>query len=248
MSKYARRAPVLDQLLRDPKDQALLDLPFQADVGRFEIEPSTGLARILGAPGCFGLLDASAKGVPLRFDVPEFNDFEGVHPAPKECEWHVRITVDEVTYLIAKTPTLREGADIFIEAEDYYDAYGIGALPPRAPGELLPPAATLKRLLRYDPDTGVLTWRRRFPLEGDKDKRKILAFNQTQAGGPAFSTYRGDGELVGMLYGLMHKRYRIIWKMIQGRELATGASPKDREAYAEFEMRQRDLDTRFSSL
>ena len=81
----------------------------------------------------------------------------------------------------------------------------------------LPPADTLRQLLEYDSDTGILTWKPR-PVEmfRDNDKRICATWNTRYAGKEAFGSIDLDGYKFGPIQSSYFKAHRIIWKMVHG--------------------------------
>lgn len=73
----------------------------------------------------------------------------------------------------------------------------------------LPTVAQLRQLLSYDPDTGVLTWRRR---QGPYWRRWNKMYAGKTAGGPT-----PDGYIFLKIFGVSYAAHRVIWKMATGR-------------------------------
>jgi len=78
----------------------------------------------------------------------------------------------------------------------------------------------LRKLLRYEPETGSLYWLER-PLEMFKSERARNSWNTRYAGNPALTADSGHGYLIGCVLNQMQKAHRVIWAM------QTGAWPTD---------------------
>ena len=87
----------------------------------------------------------------------------------------------------------------------------------------LPDQELLRKLLDYDPETGVLTWRER-PVEMFTDGKRWKAganckrWNTQFAGKVAFSTKNNQGHLHGTIFGIHYLAHRIIWKWMTGED------------------------------
>lgn len=84
----------------------------------------------------------------------------------------------------------------------------------------LPSPELLRKLLRYDPDTGKLFWVERTPdmfLDGAKSaSHNCAAWNGRSAGREAFATVREDGYLHGRILGRLMLAHRVIFAMHHG--------------------------------
>lgn len=78
----------------------------------------------------------------------------------------------------------------------------------------LPDPELLRKLLDYDPDTGILTWRSR-SLDLCKDQRAQRIWNTLFAGKQAFDR-RLFGYSVGTLCGKSHRGHRVAWAVHYG--------------------------------
>lgn len=83
----------------------------------------------------------------------------------------------------------------------------------------LPPASTLRKLLRYIPETGELIWRVRDPsffTDGEKTAvHKARIWNARQAGRPAMTSL-SDGYATGGIFNTKYRAHRVIWVMQTG--------------------------------
>lgn len=71
---------------------------------------------------------------------------------------------------------------------------------------------TLRELLDYCPETGLLRWKIRKP----EDQNKI--FNTSFAETEAFTAVHTDGYRNGTIYGKQYKAHRIIWILFHGEQ------------------------------
>ena len=76
----------------------------------------------------------------------------------------------------------------------------------------LPDQAELQDLLSYDPESGLLTWRKR---EWVDSRGRSRAF---KFGGKVAGSVRSDGKAVVGIHGALHLAHRVIWKMVHGEE------------------------------
>lgn len=81
----------------------------------------------------------------------------------------------------------------------------------------LPDQETLKRLLDYDQETGVLTWKPRTPdmFNGHRSAQACRLWNSKFAGKPAFSPDE-RGYLKGSVIGYRVSAHRAAWKITYG--------------------------------
>mgnify|MGYP005872833447 CR=1 FL=1 len=70
----------------------------------------------------------------------------------------------------------------------------------------------LRRLLRYEPETGKLFWRER-PVELCKNVQYWRAWNTRFAGREAFVTLTRSGYLQGVIFNRIHLAHKVIWAM-----------------------------------
>ncbi|MCW1985616.1 UNVERIFIED_ORG: hypothetical protein M2348_001348 [Sphingomonas sp. R1F5B] len=83
--------------------------------------------------------------------------------------------------------------------------------------------ALLLKLLRYDPDTGLLYWRERDESlfrDGPWNSafRKCRSWNAKNADKPAFRYRTAEGYHAGAIFGVHVKAHRVIWKMMTGHD------------------------------
>lgn len=84
----------------------------------------------------------------------------------------------------------------------------------------LPTPETLRKLLSYDADTGILTWLAR-PVEMFKDggngaEHNAARWNGMYAGKPALQSPHKDGYCHGHIFGKLFLAHRVIWAIVHG--------------------------------
>ena len=84
----------------------------------------------------------------------------------------------------------------------------------------LPSPELLRKLLRYDIDTGKLFWRER-PLDFFKDGQQSALHNHTAwnarySGKEAFTATRCGGYFTGAVFGRMLRAHRVAWAIHYG--------------------------------
>lgn len=83
---------------------------------------------------------------------------------------------------------------------------------------LLPDQPYVRRVLHYNPWTGVLTWRERTVADFGGNVSTYSAWTAKNAGNEAGSVYEGDAVpyvRLGLL-GSLHRAHRIIWLYVYG--------------------------------
>ena len=73
----------------------------------------------------------------------------------------------------------------------------------------LPSPELLRKLLDYDPETGLLTW---------KPRPDRASWNSRLAGKPALNHVNEQGYKTGILNARKYRAHRIIWKLVTGEE------------------------------
>ena len=79
----------------------------------------------------------------------------------------------------------------------------------------LPTPETLRKLLSYDPDTGLLTWKRR-PLEMFAGERAGKIWNTRLCGKPAFTSDTRNGYKQGMIFNKRYLAHRVVYATHHG--------------------------------
>lgn len=82
----------------------------------------------------------------------------------------------------------------------------------------LPSPDLLRQLLRYEPDTGKLYWRKR-PVEmfnGKDPKRAQAIFNTRYAGSEALGNVNTVGYKNGNIFSKVYAAHRVIWALYYG--------------------------------
>lgn len=84
----------------------------------------------------------------------------------------------------------------------------------------LPSPELLRKLLRYEPETGKLFWRERTPdMFEDGEQGAEWAcnrWNSRYSGKEAFATIDGRGYKQGSIFGRNYRAHRVIWAMVYG--------------------------------
>lgn len=80
----------------------------------------------------------------------------------------------------------------------------------------LPSPELLRKLLRYEPETGKLYWRKRTKEVHDFDRGRRF-FNSRYAGKEAFAHVGASGYLKGAIYNRYHSAHRIVWAVYYGK-------------------------------
>lgn len=79
----------------------------------------------------------------------------------------------------------------------------------------LPTPETLRKLLSYDPDTGLLTWKRR-PIEMFATDRACNSWNAQYCRKPAFTADNGGGYRHGKIFGKTYFAHRVVYAIFHG--------------------------------
>lgn len=78
----------------------------------------------------------------------------------------------------------------------------------------------LRKLLRYEPETGKLFWRARTPdlfEDGKRSAEHLCAnWNSRWAGKEAFTSGNGNGYKSGHIFSRKYKAHRVIWAIFYG--------------------------------
>ena len=81
----------------------------------------------------------------------------------------------------------------------------------------IPTPEELRKLLRYDPETGKLFWRERTPdvfKDGKHSAESVCnQWNGRNAGKEAFTTDNGHGYRQGSIFNRLYFAHRVIWAM-----------------------------------
>lgn len=83
----------------------------------------------------------------------------------------------------------------------------------------LPTPEDLRKLLRYDPDTGLLFWRERVPedfTDGKRSKENVCINWNTRFSGKESFTAISDGYKIGCIKGKMLRAHRVVWAVYYG--------------------------------
>ncbi|BAK66879.1 conserved hypothetical protein [Sphingobium sp. SYK-6] len=72
-----------------------------------------------------------------------------------------------------------------------------------------------RQLLRYEPETGKLFWRKR-GMEWFSDRRSYSTWNAKYAGREAFLVRTEDGYLKGLLLRSSFRASRVVWAIVHG--------------------------------
>ena len=84
----------------------------------------------------------------------------------------------------------------------------------------LPSPELLRKLLRYDPETGLFTWRERaasiFQATAHSREQNAEKWNRRFAGKPALTSDMGRGYLGGSIFGKTVRANRVAWALSFG--------------------------------
>lgn len=79
----------------------------------------------------------------------------------------------------------------------------------------LPSPELLRKLLRYEPDTGKLFWKER-PVDMFKTIKSANSWNTRYSGKEALAADNGHGYLKGSIFRKTTKAHRVAWAMYHG--------------------------------
>ena len=79
----------------------------------------------------------------------------------------------------------------------------------------LPTPETLRKLLSYDPDTGLLTWKRK-PIEMCASEQSCKSWNTQFCGKPAFKTEHNAGYRLGRISEKAYLAHRVAYAIHHG--------------------------------
>lgn len=82
----------------------------------------------------------------------------------------------------------------------------------------LPSPEMLRKLLRYDTDTGKLYWRKRMPdmFDGEGKDQSCHWWNSKYAGKEAFTANTNDGYKAGRIFDKFYRAHRVVWCLVHG--------------------------------
>lgn len=80
----------------------------------------------------------------------------------------------------------------------------------------LPSPELLRKLLRYEPETGNLFWLTR-PSEMFPEEKYCKTWNARYAGRRALTSDNGKGYKIGAIFYGVHRAHRVIWALQTGR-------------------------------
>ena len=131
----------------------------------------------------------------------------------KCCNMNANGNVDEITY-----PTYNQGEVTVSASALAFIKQAIGGL--RMTTRDIPTPEMLRKLLRYEPETGKIFWRNRTPdlfTDGYRTAEGMCRWwNATYANGEAMTADDGDGFLTGMVFGKKYRAHRVIWAIETG--------------------------------
>lgn len=87
-------------------------------------------------------------------------------------------------------------------------------------GKHLPSPKLLNKILKYNPETGELFWRKRDVTLFKESKNTALhacnAWNSKNANKPAMTAYDGHGYKHGRIFGVAYQAHRVAWAITNG--------------------------------
>ena len=88
-------------------------------------------------------------------------------------------------------------------------------------GKHLPSPKLLNKILKYNPETGELFWRKRDIGFFKKGKKSALhacnAWNAKNASKPAFTANDSNGYKHGRIFGVAYQAHRVAWAISNGK-------------------------------
>lgn len=81
--------------------------------------------------------------------------------------------------------------------------------------KIIPTPEELRKLLRYEPDTGKLFWR---PREAGlfSSNGRAIRWNTIYSGAEAFTSYNSSGYRHGKIFGKLYRAHRVAWAIVTG--------------------------------
>jgi len=77
------------------------------------------------------------------------------------------------------------------------------------------PIGLLRKLIKYDPETGLLTWLER-NTDTHRGSARLASWNSRCAGKLALTSVNDHGYLRGSIYGVQYRAHRVAWALHYG--------------------------------